>query len=180
MNIFLKRFQTDALMVPFLVDTLDELIRSICSKFILNDVLEKAKTTTSLIKLNMLDRNIQKVTTEVSFGLKSHLKDLKKEKKVKESEVHLFLQEVKQFLATLCNYLLTISPINSHFARCCRSLNPVYMAQYAETCKKLFDKILEKLVICKHVTSTHAAKNEYSFANSCKKKSSSFSGLSNQ
>ena len=29
----------------------------------------------------MLDRNIQKVTTKVSFGLKSHLKDLKKEKK---------------------------------------------------------------------------------------------------
>ena len=53
MNIFLKRFQTDAAMVTFLVDTLDELIRYMCSKFILNDVLEKAKTTTSLIKLNM-------------------------------------------------------------------------------------------------------------------------------
>ena len=150
--------------MPFLVDTLDELIRYMCSKFILNDVLEKAKTTTSLIKLNMLDRNIQKVTTEVSFGLKSHLKDLKKEKKVKESEVHVFLQQVKQFLATLCNHLLTKSPINCHFVRCCRSLNPVYMAEYLETCKKLFDKILEKLVICKHVTSTQAgaAKNEYS------------------
>ena len=72
--------------MPFLVDTLDELIRYMCSKFILNDILEKAKTSTSLIKLNMLDRDIHKVTTEVSFGLKSHLKDLKKEKKVKESE----------------------------------------------------------------------------------------------
>ena len=99
----------------------------------------------------MLDRNIQKVTTEVSFELKSHLKDSKKEKKVKESAVHLFLQEVKQFLAALCNHLLTKSPINSLFASCCRSLNPVYMAEYPETCKKLFDKILEKLVICKHV-----------------------------
>ena len=135
-----------------------------CSKFILNDVLEKAKTTTSLIKLSMLDRNIQTFTTEGSFGLKSHLKDLKKEEKVKESEVHLFLQEIKQFLMILCNHLLTKSPINSHFARCCRSLNPVYMAEYPETCKKLFEKILEKLVICKHVTSPQAdaAKNEYS------------------
>ena len=108
-------------------------------------------------------RNIQKVTTEVSFGLKSHLKDLKKEKKVKESEVHLFLQEVKQFIATLCNHLLTKCPIHSHFARCCRSLNPVYMAEFPETCKKLFDKTLEKLVICKHIPSTQAdaAKNEY-------------------
>ena len=94
-----------------------------CSIFILSNVLVKAKTITSLIKLNMLDRNIQKVTTEVCFGLKSYLKDLKKEKKVKESEVHLFLQEVKQFLKTL------------------------YMAEYPDTCKKLFDKILEKLVI---------------------------------
>ena len=65
-------------MVPFLKI---HVIRYMCSKFILNDVLEKAKTTTSLIKLNMLDRNIQKVTTEVSFGLESRLKDLKKEKK---------------------------------------------------------------------------------------------------
>ena len=29
----------------------------------------------------MLDKNIQKVSTEVSFGLKSHLKDLKKKEK---------------------------------------------------------------------------------------------------
>ena len=63
-----------------------------CSQFILNDVLEKAKTT-SLIKFSIIDRNILKVTKKVSFGLKSYLKD--KKKKVKESEVHLFLQEIK-------------------------------------------------------------------------------------
>ena len=110
----------------------------------------------------MLDRNMHKVPTEVSFKLRNHLKDLKKEKKVKESEVNLFLHEVKQFLVTFCNHLLTKSLINSHFARCCRSLNQAYMAEYPETCKKLFDKILEKLVIYKHITSTHAdaAKNE--------------------
>ena len=132
-----------------------------CSKFILNHVLEKAQTSFSLTKLNMLDRNIEKVTTEVSFRLKSHLKNLKKEKQVKESELHLFLQEVKQFLAALCIHLLIKYPTNSYLARCCRSLNPVYVAEYPETCKKLFDKILEKLVICKHVTSTQvdAAKN---------------------
>ena len=51
-----------------------------CSQFILNDVLEKAKTT-SLIKLSIIDRNILKVTKKVSFGLKSYLKDKKKKKK---------------------------------------------------------------------------------------------------
>ena len=164
MNLFENRFQTDTPIVPFIVATLDKLIRYMCSKFIMNDASEKAKATISLINLSMLDRNIQKVTTEVSFGLKSHLKDLKKGKKVKESEAHLFLQKVKQLLATLCNHLLNKSPINSHIARCSRSLNPVYMAEYPETCKKRFNKILEKLVICKHgiLTQADAAKNENS------------------
>ena len=79
---------------------------------------------------------------------------MNKEKKVTESEVHLFLQEVKQFLVTLYNNLLTKSPINSHSARCCKSLNPVNMAEYRETCNKLFDEILEKLDF-QHATSTH-------------------------
>ena len=37
------------------------------------------------------------------------------------------------------------------------------MAEYPEVCKKLFDKILEKLVICKHVATIQAdaVKNEY-------------------
>ena len=35
MNIVLKRFQTDAPMVPFRVNTQDELIRYMCSKFII-------------------------------------------------------------------------------------------------------------------------------------------------
>ena len=55
----LKRFQRDVPMVPFLVDTLGKLIRYMCGKFILDDVLEEAKTMASLIKLNMLDRNKQ-------------------------------------------------------------------------------------------------------------------------
>ena len=96
--------------------------------------------------------------------IKKSFKGPEKRKKVKECEVDLFLEEVKQFLAALCNHLLTKSPISSHFARCCRSLNPVYMGEYPETCKKLFDKIVEKLVICKHATLTQAdaGKNEYS------------------
>ena len=38
------------------------------------------------------------------------------------------------------------------------------MAEYPETCKKRFNKILEKLVICKHgiLTQADAAKNENS------------------
>ena len=123
MNVFLKRFQVDAPMVPFLIDTLDEQIRYMCSKFILNDVLKKAKTTTSLIKLNLFDSE---------FWIKKSFKGFERRKKsLRISSTFIFVRkEVKQFLATLCNHLLTKNPINSHF--------PVYVAEYSETCKKLF------------------------------------------
>ena len=41
----------------------------------------------------MLDRNIQKVTTEVSFGLKSHLNGLKKKKRLKNQKYIYFFKK---------------------------------------------------------------------------------------
>ena len=45
LNSFLATFQTDAPIVPIIVDRLEEILRSYCSKFILPDTLEKANTT---------------------------------------------------------------------------------------------------------------------------------------
>ena len=47
---FLRRFQTDKLMVPFLVSHFETIIREMYSKLILNDIMEDAR---SLIKLSM-------------------------------------------------------------------------------------------------------------------------------
>ena len=58
LNSFLATFQTDAPMVPIIVDRLEEILRSYCSKFILPDTLEKASTTLKLMQLNFLDKNI--------------------------------------------------------------------------------------------------------------------------
>ena len=63
LNTFLRRFQTDAPMVPFLIDTLEEIVREMCRKFILDDVMEKSTSTTTLIKLNILDRRGSKLNT---------------------------------------------------------------------------------------------------------------------
>ena len=43
LNKFLCRFQTDAPMVPFLVDTIEKVLRDFCSKFILDDVMKKSR-----------------------------------------------------------------------------------------------------------------------------------------
>ena len=58
---FLHRFQTDKPMVPFLVSHLEAIIREMCSKLILDDVMEDAQSTRNLMKLDVTDKSIQKV-----------------------------------------------------------------------------------------------------------------------
>ena len=45
-------------MAPFLMDTLEEILRDKCARLVLDDVMEKVNSTTTLIKLNTLDVNI--------------------------------------------------------------------------------------------------------------------------
>ena len=67
LNKFLRRFQTDAPMVPFLVNTIEEVLRDFCSKFILDDVMKKAEKALDLVKLDMMNVNIHKPTTDLGF-----------------------------------------------------------------------------------------------------------------
>ena len=165
LNGFLRRFQTDKPMVPFLVDSLETTIREMCSKFILDDVINKACSTTALIKPDVMDKNIQKVKPDVGFGLRNDLRELISMRKITDTQAHNLLQQVKKFLGTLCNHLLTKTPIQSKFARCSRSMNPVYMAEFPDTSKKLFDEILEILLSSKHFTSAKANTTKSEYAN---------------
>ena len=56
LNCFLVLHQTDKPMFSFLAESFETLLRSLCAKFIRKDVLESAKTTTLLIKLDVADR----------------------------------------------------------------------------------------------------------------------------
>ena len=60
LNKFLWRFQTDSPMVSFLVDTIQEILRDFCARFILSDVMSKAVKTVDLIEISMLDTTIHK------------------------------------------------------------------------------------------------------------------------
>ena len=55
LNSFLVLCQANKLVVPFLAESLEILLRSIYVKFIRKDVLESAKTVNVLIKLDVAD-----------------------------------------------------------------------------------------------------------------------------
>ena len=66
----------------------------------------------------------------------------------------------------MANHIATKTPIDSYFARCVRSLNPIYMVEDLDAPKKLFDRILAKLVSTKHFRSE--------FADECRQRCSAF------
>ena len=124
LNGFLRRFQSDAPMVPFLVNTLEEITREFCSKFILDEVMGNSTNTIQLIKIDVFDINKQKVNVDLGFAIKEEINLMKKNGKIKETKLMQFYKAVKKFLATLCNHLLTKTPLQYQFSRCCRCLNP--------------------------------------------------------
>ena len=52
---FLRWFQTNSPTFPFFVDTIEEILRSFCGRFILSNVMSKAVKTVDLIKISMFN-----------------------------------------------------------------------------------------------------------------------------
>ena len=60
--------------------------------------------------------------------------------------------EATKILATLCNHTIKNSPLNSYFACCAQS--PVNMGELPESAESQFNRMLQKLVDFKHITSS--------------------------
>ena len=95
--------------------------------------------------------NIYWPDVEVGYGVAEELRKLENKGKIKDDLIHKFKRECRSFFTTLCKHMVEKSPLQSLFARCTRALNPVYMAKKLESCKALFDKMLQKLVEYKQV-----------------------------
>ena len=125
--------------------------------------MKKANATYKLTKLHVMDKNIHMRDYHFSFSINHELCELKEKGKINDSKLHAFKMEVEDFISTLCNHLLSKSPLTSYFARCAKCLDPTTMGEMPDVCKQSFHKMLEKLVEYKQVTSHVAdeAEKEY-------------------
>ena len=153
LNAFLVLFQMDNPMVPFLVETLDELIRSLFSKFIL-----KYSTSATLLKIDPTDVVNHKSIADVDLGFAINY-ELQLLKKCN------FKKAAVQFLSKLCSHALEKSPLRSLFARCMQCLSPTYIAECPESCILKYEKILTKLVEYKIITPSSADVSKLQYQN---------------
>ena len=167
LNAFLVLFQTDNPMVPFLVETLEKLIRSLFSEFILKGVVAKYSTSATLLKIDPIDVVNHKSIADVDLGfaINYELQLLKKSVKVTDTKICNFKKAAVQFLSKLCSHALEKSPLRSLFARCMQCLSPTYIAECPESCILKYEKILTKLVEYKIITPSSADVSKLQYQN---------------
>ena len=145
-------------MVPFLANSLEDMIRSIASTFLIADKLKEANTCLKLSKLNFKDANFHKRLADVvsPIPVKVALSDLKKKGKV-SSKALQFKSDVISFLSVLCAHLVEKSPIKYALARSA-TLIPSHIVEVPDsnekkfhhlfqilyTSQQLFDKVVEQ------------------------------------
>ena len=71
-------------MIPFFVEVLENLLRTLLAKFIKKDVLQTACSTLKLIKIDISDKKVQKSVgdLDLGFSIKRDLKQLALEKRM--------------------------------------------------------------------------------------------------
>ena len=166
LNKFLVLYQTEKPMVPFLANSLEDMIRCFASTFLIADKLKEANTCLKLSKLNFKDANFHKRPTDVVLPIpvKVGLSDLKKKGKVSSSKALQFKSDVISFLSVSCAHLVEKSPIKYAFARSATSLIPSHIVEVPDSNEKKFHYLLEILYTSQQLSDKVAeqTKQEYS------------------
>ncbi|KAG1672086.1 hypothetical protein GQR58_016157 [Nymphon striatum] len=138
---FLKKYQTDKPMMPFISDDLCMIIRTLMRRFIKNEYLECSNE--KLIKIDVSDKNLQVNYKKIDIGYASEkLKNVKPS----EREILEFRMECKACLVDLLKKLLEKCPATYSLVRHLSCLNPVNMASDKEVCSAKFKKVLMLLL----------------------------------
>lgn len=88
-EVFLKEYQTDTHMIPFLARDLGEVVRNCMQRFIKKPVLDEASTVQKLSRVDVRTKENQKNVkyVEVGFVAQSEIQDLLSKKRVSELQV---------------------------------------------------------------------------------------------
>ena len=130
LNKFLRVYQIDQPVVPFLCNSLKEILTSLLQMFILNDTIEKTDTTLKLMKIDTSDVNLHKPYDLIQIGTaaKLHVANYKKSTDFKESTLRRFYKEVFMLLASLTSHFMEKSPLKHLIVRCLSCFNPIVLA----------------------------------------------------
>ena len=154
---FLKRYQADRPLTPFLAEDLHALIRSLMQCFMTEESLSGCSSSRKLMDIDVQDKknHLRPEQVELGFKTSSLLQKAKKDSRVSEKMVTDFRKECKNFLIELVHKLTAKCPLKYSIVRNMACLDPRKLTD-KEDCKKKMKNVLRCLIDSKRVRETEA------------------------
>lgn len=96
---FLKIYQTDKPMLPFLFDDLKSLVKTLLTNIVDSNILEKSKTTKELLDIKLDQNNLLKTNdVHIGFAASSEVRKLLVKDVVTTKQVAVFKKEARTFV----------------------------------------------------------------------------------
>ena len=148
---YLRKYQTDQPMIPFMFKDLKSLIKSILAIIVKPETLEKCAKAKQLIDLNLDDKTIllTKKDMDLGYGVKNVLNNLKSKDIVSLEQINTFLKEAQTTTKILLRNLLERTPLSSEVIRCAHIFNPeVLRTVPSSSLLKKMKSLLSHLMKC--------------------------------
>ena len=159
LSVFFTSFQSDAPLMPFLADELEELFRKFMKFFLLKNVVSEADTPYKLIKLDINDSNKQKPLSHVKLPTSAQALLVELPNQQQEAIKKGFIKLLKKMLLKLQER----SPLKYILVRSASCLSPMNMAKAGEKCCTKFGQMVNLLHKHKRISGKHAdaAKDQF-------------------
>jgi len=149
---FLKLYQVDKPMLPFLVPDLLQLVKDMLSRFVKRDVLDSLVTCNDVSGFDTKDTDKHNSAVELGFSADRIIRSESfKKKKVSDRNMLGFRTDAKSVLIALCKKLVQKTPMKYPTARSLSCLDPRNMASAPEQCKTMMKRFLLTCVEAKFV-----------------------------
>ena len=156
---FLTMQQTDAPMIPFLHNDLEELLLKLMRRVLKSSIVQEAKEQDKLTFIDVKDVSNQRSIHDIDLGsaVEAELRSLSSKsgstvKNVSELDVRTFKINCRTGMEVLISKMKENSPLEFSLTKSMKCLDPWKMVNEQEASKRLFKDLLLHLTQKKHIT----------------------------
>ena len=145
---FLKKYQTDKPMVPFITEDLLFILKAILDKFIREPVIEGATTAVKLINIDIMKIGniLPPKKVDIGFAKKMIVQEVAEKKEASPLQILELQNECIAFLQKLSYKLMERCPLQYLVVRYLVSLDPTYLANKPKSSANKFESLLQQLI----------------------------------
>lgn len=164
---FLKQFQTDVPLVPFLYGSLQSIVLNVMRRFVNERIINENITEVQKIDLTKKENLLPADEINLGFATRSALKRRNKLHKIPDKDILVFRKECLSCLKTFVAKVLERSPLKYSLTKAVTCFNPA-TAVVNEVNKTEMQNLLGILVEHKWVDGSTADRAEREYLHACK------------